>query len=342
MGNPGFDTDFLPGQSKPDGQADVAARHLPLIPAAWLGGAISFSMLAVAALLIACRLTVDSANWGFTALVCSLAALALVHHRNRAAETRHQRVARDLAESSLVLLAMAALGAIASYAAASGTHGFADDRLAASDRLLRFDWLALYELVIHHPWLQRLGALSYGSVFVSPLVLLVWFAWHDEKPRARLFLLTFWISIVLTLALFPLFPARGALAFLWHGPVPYMPTNGLYQGAIIPELRSHTLTMIDLTAVKGLVCAPSFHTVCAIIFMVSAWPFAALRRVLVPLNLAMLMSTPIEGTHYLSDMLLGAMVAICAIGLGGLCASLAGWDRQITIGALRAAVRPAG
>jgi hypothetical protein len=92
-----------------------------------------------------------------------------------------------------------------------------------------------------------------------------------------------------------------------------MPTNGLYQGEIIPALRAHVITQIDLGSLRGLVCAPSFHTVCAVIYMVSAWPIVALRRYLVPLNLLMLMATPVEGTHYLSDMVLGAIVAIFAI-----------------------------
>ena len=31
------------------------------------------------------------------------------------------------------------------------------------------------------------------------------------------------------------------------------------------------------------------------------------------LNAAMLLSTPVEGTHYLSDMLIGAVVAVAAV-----------------------------
>jgi len=295
--------------------ADRARAHPPLVPARWLGIAISLSALAVLALMAWNGLSVNSRNWGFATLIVSAVSLLVVHQANRRAETLIQRRLRDVAESALVLLAMTALGAIASYAAASETQGFVDASLAHSDQLLRFDWLSLYRLVVHHPLLQRLGEASYGSVFVSPLVLLATFAWHGQRAHARQFLLTFWIAIVLTLALFPLFPARGALAFLWHGPVPYMPTNGLYQGAIIPALRVHAMTVVDLTMLKGLVCAPSFHTVCGVLFIVTAWPLARLRLALVPLNLAMLLSTPVEGTHYLTDMILGALVALAAIAL---------------------------
>lgn len=293
-------------------------RHVPLLPVSWLGAAISVSGLIVLGLMVRNQLTVDADNWGFKTLLAGAAGLISVHLANRRAQTRTQRVLRDLAESGFALLAICALGAIASYAAASDTSGFYDDRLHAADRLMRFDWLALYRLVAERPWLQRIGEWSYASVFVSPLLILVSHAWHHDQAYARRFLLTFWIGVVLTLALFPLFPARGALAFLWHGPVPYMPTNGLYQGAIIPALRDHAMRTIDLTALRGLVCAPSFHTVCGVLFIAEAWPLKRLRWVLVPLNLAMLLSTPIEGTHYLSDMVLGALVALAALVLARL------------------------
>ena len=200
------------------------------------------------------------------------------------------------------MLLIGILGAIASYETAADTSGFSDAALARSDRALHFDWVALYRIVCGHPLLQHLGALAYGSIYVTPWALLGWLAWHGERDRAHRFLLSFWAASVLTLALFPLFPARGALAFLWHGPIHYMPTSGLYQGAIIPALRAHAIQAIDL----------GFHTASAVIFMVTAWPFPALRRVIVPVNIAMLLSTPVEGTHYLTDMLLGAAVATLA------------------------------
>ena len=49
-----------------------------------------------------------------------------------------------------------------------------------------------------------------------------------------------------------------------------------------------------------------------------------IRTPLLALNAAMLLSTPVEGTHYLSDMILGALVAFAAIAaIRGVRASLA-------------------
>jgi hypothetical protein len=246
------------------------------------------------------------ASGGFALLCCVLLRL-------RAPANANQMRLRDFSESTLAMLLIFVMGALANYSEAAQTSGFYDAALEQGDRLLHFDWLALYMLVAAHPVLQYAGELAYASVYVSPLVILGWFAWHGERNNAHGFLITFWFAATLTLLIFPLIPARGALEFLWHGPIRYMPTNGLYQGEIIPALRSHAISHIDLGSVKGLVCAPSFHTACALIFMAFAWPHALLRQCLVPLNMAMLMATPVEGTHYLTDMLLGALVALASI-----------------------------
>ncbi len=283
------------------------------LQARWFAGALLASALVIAALMIHNRLVLDLTDPGFLVLIALLAGLALVRYRTRAARTLKEARWRDFSEHLAVLITICALGAVASYEAAADTSGFADAALARSDRLLHFDWVALYRLVAGHPLLQHLGAAAYGSIYLTPNVLIGWMAWHGRRDEAHRFLTTFWLASVLTIVLFPLLPARGALEFLWHGPIRYMPTSGLYQGAIIPGLRDHSVAAIDLTQVRGLVCAPSFHTACAIVYIVTVWPFARLRLLVVPINVAMLLSTPVEGTHYLTDMILGALVALLAI-----------------------------
>ena len=164
-----------------------------------------------------------------------------------------------------------------------------------------------------HPSLQVAGRLAYGSIFLTPAILLTYFAHAGRKTQARLFLVTFWVAAVITLALFPLMPAKGPLAVLWHGPIPYMPASALYQAELIPALRSHALHQISLGTLRGLVCAPSFHTASAMIYIAAAWPLRRLRWPILILNLAMLTATPVEGTHYLADMIGGAVVGLIAV-----------------------------
>lgn len=281
--------------------------------ATWLTFALCLSPAALLLLMVHNRLFVAVDSQGFFSFAAIAAVLGVVRWRTGIARSGWRLRLRDFSEAALALIAIAAMGAVGSYETAADTSGFSDAALAHSDRLLHFDWLAVYTMVVEHPLLQHLGAAAYGSIYLSPVLVLGWLAWHGERARAHRFLLTFWIAATLTLALFPLLPARGALQFLWHGPIRYMPTSGLYQGEIIPALRLHTIHAIDLGAVRGLVCAPSFHTACAVMFIAAAWPFPALRRLVLPINLAMLAATPVEGTHYLTDMIMGAAVAFVAI-----------------------------
>jgi membrane-associated phospholipid phosphatase len=204
------------------------------------------------------------------------------------------------------------VGVLASYPVAAGTNGFDDYALARSDRLLRFDWISWYDFVAAHPWLQWAEGIAYQSIFVSPAILLGYFAVSGQRAEARLFIASFWLAALITLALFTLAPAQGPLAYLWHGRIPYMPASALYQAQLIPQLRHHEVHSIAVTSLHGLVCAPSFHTVSAVLYIAAAWPIRRLRWPLLALNVAMLLATPVEGTHYLTDMILGVVVAILA------------------------------
>src|SRR5207245_9651285 len=120
-------------------------------------------------------------------------------------------------------------------------------------------------------------------------------------------------AAVLALLLFVLIPARGPLAAVWHGPIPYMPASALYQAELIPQLRSHGLGEIHLESLQGVVCAPSFHAASGVLYIVAAWRAAPLRWPLLVINAAMLLATPVEGTHYLVDIIAGAAVAVASI-----------------------------
>lgn len=218
----------------------------------------------------------------------------------------------------LLFTAIALMGAATSYPIAAMSHGYADATLQRIDGMLGFDWLAWYRLVAAHPFLQWLGIGAYESIYVTPAVLLGWFAFHDERAAANRFLASFWLAAAITLALFSLMPAVGPFAYLWHGPIPYMPRSELWQPDLIPQLRAHAVHIIDLGQLRGLVSAPSFHAAAAAIYLVTAWRIPPLRWVLVPLNGAMLLATPVEGTHYLADIILGIGVAAGAMAVGSL------------------------
>ncbi len=283
-----------------------------MIPGQWIAAALVLSGLAVSAMLIVTGIVVTPENRGFVIAMASIAALLATRFALRRPNAMRQRQIRDFCEYMLVFLAISLLGVFATYAVAAKTTGFADPMLQRIDHALHFDWLAWYRMVAASPLLQAIGSTAYSCIYLSPILILAYFAKTQSRFAAHKFLLTFWLGVLLTIIAFPLVPAEGPLSYLWQGPIPYMPTSALYQEQLIPALRAHLVKDIDLGALRGLVCAPSFHTVSAVLYIAAAWPVRPLRWVIVPLNLGMLLATPVEGTHYLADMIAGLLVAIAA------------------------------
>jgi len=285
------------------------------IPGLWMLVAGTASALLVILLLAAARLTVDPIDWANPLFLAGgVLAIALCYLLRRPAN-RWQRMARDFGEFFGLFSIVCLLGTLASYAAAVISTGYHDAQLQHVDRLLGFDWLAWYDLVTRHAALQMAGRLVYHSIFLTPALILGYCVLFGETARARRFIATYWVAAILTLALFLFLPAKGPLAYLWHGPIPYMPVSALDQAELIEALRSRALTAIPLGDLRGLVCSPSFHTSSAILFIAAAWRIRPLRWPITALNLAMLLSTPVEGTHYLIDMIGGALVALAAMAV---------------------------
>ena len=292
-----------------------STRPSPPIGRRWLIGAVAASTLLLALLLLktGLRVLLTAAD-----TLPYYAAAAITIGLNAATRGTERPLLRRVARSAeyyTLFTFIALLGAIASYPVAAASHGFVDAGLARVDALLHFDWIAWYRTVAAHPLLQRIGRFAYESIYWSPVILLGYYAWTEREREAWRFMARFWTAAVLTLGVFRFMPAIGPLAYLWHGAVPYMPESALWQPELIPPLRLHAMHLIDLGTLRGLVSAPSFHTAAAVLYIVAAWPIRRLRVPLILLNGAMLIATPVEGTHYLTDMLIGALVAGCAIGL---------------------------
>lgn len=274
----------------------------------------AISAVCVIALLADAGIVIDLRAPGSLVFAAILALAFGVRHALRKPASALQRVSRDIAETFGLFTFISLLGAVSTYPIASQTQGTIDPMLQRIDVALHFDWLAWYRVVASNRALQILGTAAYQSIYLSPALILGYCAWADKRAAARGFIASFWVAAVIALCLFRCWPAAGPLATLWHGPIPYQTDSGTYEAQLIPLLRSHGLRAVDLGDLRGLVSAPSFHTASAIIYIVAAWPFARIRKPILLINLAMLLSTPVEGTHYLSDMLAGAAVAV--IGLG--------------------------
>ena len=320
----------------------AAGRSIPL---RWIGAALIASIVAVALMMRGAGLSIDPTAPDTLLFALPIAALAATWWRCRQPASTAARILRDIAESFGLFMAISLVGAVASYPVAAYSRGFADRFLYRGDLALHFDWVSWYQLVAAHPSLQVLSRAAYAMIYISPAILLGYLGITGQRRTAHNFLAAIWLSAALTLICFRFIPAVGPFAYLWHGPIPYMPVSDLWQPELIPQLRHHAMPAIDLGHLVGLVSAPSFHAAAAVLLIAFALRQPAIRTPLIAANVAMLLSTPVEGTHYLTDIILGGVVAGVSLGLIALISSrparTASYEERTDLGTVLSAVRVA-
>jgi hypothetical protein len=211
------------------------------------------------------------------------------------------------------------IGALAAYPVAAISTGFADSALERVDHFLRFDWLAWYRFVVEHPAISGLSERLIKAYFLPPQCCsLTTPGALAGLRRASSSYLSGWLRF-LRCCCSSTFPRRGRSLSSGMDRCP-MCQSALYQADLIPALRSHAAKPIDLGALRGLVAAPSFHAASALLYIAAAWPLRPLRWPVTILNAAMLLATPVEGTHYLVDLIAGAAVALAALAITQLAA----------------------
>ncbi len=239
-------------------------------------------------------------DWGaLFAVSAGLAALAAFYRLGR----RNLRIAA-MAEWTLLWIVFSIAGAVFTYAAAARGGPLHDAAMTAADARLGFDWTAWFGYVGAHPALHWTLALAYCSLMPQILLSVFWFAYRGWERRNAELLGTVVLALLLTTAVFHLWPALGPGVG-----VPYF--REAYIDHLI-GLRDGSLRAVDVMLVKGVIAFPSFHAVLAVLFAWAHRGSPSCRPVLL-LNAAMLAAIPSEGGHYLIDVAAGVAIAAVAI-----------------------------
>ena len=177
---------------------------------------------------------------------------------------------------------------------------FQDRLFASADAAMGFQWIDWAHFVSTHPAVEMPLRLAYESHYWQPLISIAVFTFWRQKNRNAELLTAMLLALVVTTIISAFLPAMGPAD-----------TDGfpLAFADVVRALRGGAHSGL---AYAGIITFPSFHTVMAILFTLAhrgnRWTF---WPVLV-LNIMMLISIPFAGTHYLSDMMGGAVVAVAS------------------------------
>jgi len=236
-------------------------------------------------------------------VIACLAPLAIRRYR------RDIRIRTTMRFCALLLIFQAAAATL-SYLVVSTNAALVDAPLAAWDRALGFDWLALLGWLQAHTRLQALLQLAYSSGLLQLVFVVLFLGFTGRRERLEEFMLLFVAATLLTIGVSGVFPAAGAWKFFADaGPF------DLSSLSHFERLRDGRLRDIALDNMQGLISIPSLHAAMAVLLVHAVRSTRVVLPVFAGLDLAMLASTPIAGGHYFVDVLAGGALALALIWL---------------------------
>ncbi len=232
-----------------------------------------------------------------------------------------------------------AFGAAGSYLFASVGAPLKDSWFAAADQLIGFDWVALLTFFSHHAWLGQYTSTLYMSSATTMFVVLIYLSVSNHHKQGDLLLASTLISSFLTIFLTAPFAATGPFGFYNVSPELYKDFAPVVTGAggewlsDLLHLRDGSFRELGNGVYKGIVQFPSFHTILSVLMILALRGTGPAFVIGGFYNLLILLTVPIDGGHYLVDMIAGALIAV------GVWFGLAAFDRAVEAG--RTTFRPA-
>jgi len=221
---------------------------------------------------------------------------------------RHEPRVRGTVSLMALLLVFSNASAVLSYLVVSTNAPLIDGTLSAWDKAVGFDWRAYFLWMQSHPMPRRIFIDAYDSLLPQLMWVVIFLGFTARFGTLLRFIELLILSSLVTVVISGLFPAAGAWKFYAVG----SHVNTQIVSHFEP-LRDGTLRTIDLFNMQGLISIPSLHTALAILLPYSMWRSACAYPFIL-LNAAMIISTPVEGGHYLVDVLAGGTLAVVAIG----------------------------
>lgn len=189
-----------------------------------------------------------------------------------------------------------------------------DAALASIDEAVGFCWPCAVHWFDGHETINFICTIFYHSIYIQPIVLAGILIRQRDIPRLCVYFIAYNVAYAITNVVAYRFPALGVYEFfhLTASDHPNIEMRFTDQMTIpIRMLREGYLSRA-FTDQQILISFPSFHAVLASLFTWCAWR-SGFRWFFVSTNAVMLVATPIQGGHYLVDIVVGLAVAAVSI-----------------------------
>jgi membrane-associated phospholipid phosphatase len=276
------------------------------------------------------RLSFAASNWDsivrlvlFMAIafgLCGLVSHRLADETGRVGSALREAAKRvELFAVAALFFALLAVTVITyCYLGTAAALPLQDARLAQIDRSMGFDWVAFVEFANSSAPASWLLVKAYQSTPYMLVGTMLWFCISGQGERLAEFLALSCITSIGIAIGMMILPAAGAYSY-YHLPLAayenFGAGSGMWHHKLLMALRTGQTMVVDFNVPNSncLVTFPSGHTILAII---TTYALRGSRWTLIPafiVNGAMLVSTIPHGGHHLFDLIVGAVIAACAI-----------------------------
>ena len=270
--------------------------------------------LAVAACQSFSPLPIEVKSLATLALACGALWSAALFYRS--VRPRENFAVMCVAMSQVILFT--ALGIVLSYLLARNGGDLWDSRLAQWDRAIGFDWLGYVrwfdQSAVAVAWLK----VAYASLIPQVIALVLVLGFNNNLAELRVVMLAAIVAGTLTVVLSSFFPAVSNYIHLGLSARDFLhvdPFAGDVHMRDFNALRDGTAKVLELGKMEGIITFPSYH---AGLSVVSLWGFWATRIAWVRwpgilLAASTIVATPVDGGHYLVDVIAGCAIAALAL-----------------------------
>jgi hypothetical protein len=198
------------------------------------------------------------------------------------------------------------------------SYPFVDEALARIDAALGFNWIQYFQWQINHPVFGMVCRMAYLCWPYYALFTVVVLATYQRIPTLARFLIASTVSLSIVYVVAIVTPSYGA--YVQHGMTAAMHPNFLVQfsdyKATYDALRAGIVDIYAAEIPSGAVSFPSFHTTTVILYIWATWN-TPVRWVSVVVQTLCFLTIPVQGAHFLTDMIAGGAIGIVAIVLAG-------------------------
>jgi membrane-associated phospholipid phosphatase len=234
----------------------------------------------------------------------------------------------------LHILLFSAAGSLLSYLLARTDRPFVDGQLRHWDSLLGFDWWRYVRLVDASPLASSVLHLAYGSLVPQIIIICLCLGLTDRLHILRTTILAAMLTGTITILLSPLFPAESNFIAMHVAPDALTNVSTWAGYAHINDLlalRNGRFDTFSLSTAEGIITFPSYHAGLATVTLWSFWQRPRMGKLSLRwpgciVALLTIAATPVDGGHYLSDVIAGMLIAAGSIAAAK---RLVGWQARL-------------